>query len=107
MAAYDDLNVKRIFTVGIISVVVTAVTALAVQLLYYSMVQWQQVETAAQSDYRRQEAVLLEQTEEISGYGVNAATGNVTIPVAEAIKWMVKEKSKSKNNESASASDET
>ena len=33
MAAYDDLDVKRIFVVGISSVVVTAVTALAVQVL--------------------------------------------------------------------------
>ena len=41
MAAYDDLNVKRIFTVGIGSILVTLVTALAVQVLYYWLVQWQ------------------------------------------------------------------
>jgi hypothetical protein len=41
MAAYDDLDVKRIFVVGIASVVVTAVTALAVQVVYYTMAQQQ------------------------------------------------------------------
>ncbi len=45
MAAYDDLDVKRIFIVGIASVVVTAVTALAVQVLYYSLSEWQNAET--------------------------------------------------------------
>lgn len=105
MAAYDDLNAKRIFAVGIISIVVTAVTALAVQVLYYSMVQWQQASTAEQSDYRRQNTILTDQVEQISSYGVDPATGNVTIPVADAIELMVKEKSK--NNDPKSASDET
>ena len=50
MAAYDDLNVSRIWTVGIISVIVTAVTALAVQVLYYALVQWQSEAKIGQSD---------------------------------------------------------
>ncbi len=107
MAAYDDLNGTRIFTVGIISVVVTAVTALAVQVLYYSMVRWQQADTAAQSDYRRQNVILTDQLDQISNYGVDPATGNVTIPVTDAIELMVKEKSKPQSDDSKSASDET
>ena len=105
MAAYDDLNVSRIFTAGIISIVVTAVTALAVQVLYYALVQWQSEKKIAQSDYRRQQAVFNEQIEQISTYGVDPATGNITIPIDEAIKLMVK---KDKNSHAQdSETDET
>ena len=85
MAAYDDLNTKRIFTVGIISIVVTAVTALAVQVIYYSLVQWHEAELSENSSYRRQNKILADQTDEISSYGVNPATGNITIPVEKAM----------------------
>ncbi len=95
MAAYDDLNVKRIFVVGIASVVVTAVTALAVQVLYYSLVQWQQSETSAASDYRRQNRILEEQSQTISSYGVDEETGNIRIPIDKAIELIVSEKGKS------------
>ncbi|QDT06728.1 hypothetical protein K227x_51440 [Rubripirellula lacrimiformis] len=107
MAAYDDLNVKRIFTVGIISVVVTAVTALAVQVLYYTMNDWQEAETAAQSDYRRQNLILSEQTAQVSEFGVDSDTGRITIPVKDAIEMMVKDKANGSSNEKKSGSDET
>ena len=110
MAAYDDLNVKRIFVVGIASVVVTAVTALAVQVLYYSMAQWQQSETQAASNYTRQNQILRDQLEEVSVYGVDEATGNIVIPVEKAIELMVGEKSKSESSASHTdkeSSDET
>ena len=107
MAAYDDLNVKRIFTVGILSIVVTGVTALAVQVLYYNMLSWQQAETEAASDYRRQNAILAEQTKEISSYGVNEDNGNVIVPVDQVIDYLVKEKSKSAGNAKDNGSDET
>jgi hypothetical protein len=105
MAAYDDLNVSRIWTVGIISVIVTAVTALAVQVLYYALVQWQSEAKIAQSDYRRQTAIFTEQIEQISSYGVDPTTGNVTIPIDEAIKRMAKEIKKT--NAKSSKHDET
>ena len=106
MAAYDDLNVKRIFVVGIASVVVTAVTALAVQVLYYSMAQWQEGETQAASNYTRQNEILQQQMDQVSVYGVDETTGNIIIPVEKAIELMVGEKSKTKSTESsASASD--
>jgi hypothetical protein len=111
MAAYDDLNVKRIFYVGIISVVVTAVTALAVQVTYYSMVQWQDAETAAASDYRRQLQILEDQSQQISTYGVDPETGNITIPIKKAIELMVSEQGNNSTNisteEQKSNSDET
>ena len=103
MAAYDDLNVKRIFTVGIASVVVTAVTALAVQVLYYSMVQWQDAETKAASDYSRQNSILTAQEAEISNYGVNEETGNIIIPIDKAIELLVSEKTKSSSDSNHSS----
>lgn len=85
MADYDDLNTKRIFMVGILSIVVTAVTALAVQVVYYALVSWHDAELSEKSSYRRQNAVLAEQTAEITNYGVNPDTGAVTIPVSKAM----------------------
>jgi len=105
MAAYDDLDVKRIFVVGIFSIVITAVTALAVQVLYYAMVQWQDSETKAASNYKRQKAILAEQEAEISNYGVDADTGNIVIPIDDAIRLMVNETSET--NSSEEPSDET
>lgn len=107
MAAYDDLDVKRIFAVGIISIVVTAVTALAVQVLYHAMAQWQQAETDAHSDYRRQNRILQQQTDQISSYGVDAETGNITIPIEAAIRLMVDEHGKQFSNAEQGGSDET
>ena len=107
MAAYDDLDVKKIFIVGIGSIVVTAVTALAVQLLYYSLAEWQNAETQAASDYRRQNAILREQTEQISTYGVDEETGFITIPIDEAIELVVSENSGGGNSsQKKSVSDE-
>ena len=89
MAAYDDLDVKRIFSVGMLSIAVTAVTALAVQVVYYWMVQIQSAETASASDYRRQNSILQEQQNEISRYDVDIQTGNIIIPIDKAIELMV------------------
>ena len=110
MAAYDDLDVRRIFVVGISSIVVTAVTALAVQVLYYTLLEWQQSETQAASNYTRQNRILQEQQDQISTYGVDEATGNIVIPVEAAIDLMVGEKAQESSNastESKRASDET
>lgn len=107
MAAYDDLDVKRIFLVGIISVVVTAVTALAVQVTYFWLVQWQDAETAAASNYQRQQTILAEQTQEISTYGVDEQTGNIIIPIDKAIELMVSENSNSHSTNKQEDSDET
>ena len=104
MAAYDDLNVKRIFIVGIASVVVTAVTALAVQVLYYSLSEWQNAETSAKSSYTRQNNALRVQTEQITREeGVDAETGNLTIPIEQAMSFIISEADKTKK----SGSDET
>jgi len=105
MAAYDDLDVKRIFIVGIASVVVTAVTALAVQVLYYSLSEWQNAETQGSSRYTRQNNVLIRQAAEISKQGVDSKTGNITIPINEAMKQQFS--AENSGTERKSGSDET
>ncbi len=106
MASYDDLNVKRIFTVGILSVVVTAVTALAVQVVYYWLVQVQSAETAAASDYRRQNRILEQQQQEIASYGVDPQTGNIIIPIQKSIELMVRDKTTPSPSEETQAQED-
>jgi hypothetical protein len=91
MAAYDDLNGKRIFTVGVLSVVITVIAALAVQVVYFYMAQSQSAATAAASDYRRQNLFLEQQQAEIATYGVDPQTGNIIIPIDVAIDKMVRD----------------
>lgn len=91
MAKYDDLNTKQIFIIGIGSVVVTIVTILAVQYVYYLLVEGHRDQLQAESSYSRQNSVLAEQLESVSKYGADPETGNVTIPVAKAMEWVVKE----------------
>lgn len=91
MAKYDDLNTKQIFIIGIGSVVVTIVTILAVQYVFYLLVAGHQDQLAAESSYRRQNSVLAEQMKGISQYGADPATGNVTIPIDQAMQDVVKE----------------
>ena len=100
MAQYDDLNVSRIFTVGVISVVVTAVTALAVQVFYFSISQWHLEAKSAMGSYQRQNEVLNQQAERISVYGVDEETGKITIPIDKAMELVVAE---SKEDESKDA----
>ena len=95
MAAYDDLNVKRIFIVGIASIVVTAVTALAVQVLYYYLAEVQIARTSANSSYTRQTAQIAKEQ------GVDAETGNLTIPIDQAMNVIISQ------SDEKSGSDET
>ncbi|MCC9642233.1 hypothetical protein LOC71_08100 [Rhodopirellula sp. JC740] len=91
MAAYDDLNVKRIAVISVISILVTAVTVLAVQVLYFAMADIVDTRKVQAASYSRQNTVLSEQSAEISRYGVDPETGNVTVPVEETMKKMVAE----------------
>lgn len=97
MAQYDDLNVSRIAVVGVISVVVTAVTALAVQVLFYAMAERTDAAKAASSRYTRQQQFMEAQRVQLSDYGVDPDTGRVTIPVDEAIEMLAREPEQTKN----------
>lgn len=102
MASYDDLNDKRIFAVGILSVIVVAVSALAVQVLYYWMVRLQEESTASMSSYSRQDRILDKQTAEIENFGVDPESANITIPIKDAVKKVVDERQKSETNNQSS-----
>ncbi|MEM8911586.1 MAG: hypothetical protein AAGC97_07435 [Planctomycetota bacterium] len=91
MAVYDDLNVKRIAVISVISVLVTAVTVLGVQVLYFAMADVVDSRKVRNATYSRQNRILTQQAEDVSRYGVDAETGNVVIPVEEAMKRMAAE----------------
>ena len=93
MAAYDDLDGKRIATISVISIVVTAVTVLAVQVLFFAMAEYVDQQKVESSSYARQNRYLAEQAEEVSSFGIDAETGNVVVPVEQVMKEMAAEKS--------------
>ncbi|TWU15444.1 hypothetical protein [Allorhodopirellula heiligendammensis] len=99
MAAYDDINGKRLATVSVISIVVTAVTVLAVQVIYFAMADMVDSEKIRNSAYTRSNHALEQQSQALTQYGVNPETGNITIPVDEMMKKMVAE-AKNAHNES-------
>ncbi|MFG0262244.1 MAG: hypothetical protein ACF788_07625 [Novipirellula sp. JB048] len=99
MAQYDDLNVSRIFAVGVLAVIVTAVTALAVQVFYFSLTRWHMESKQGASTYHRQNMFLEEQTQRISVYDVDEANGNITIPIDKAIEFVVAESKKNEQKE--------
>ncbi len=99
MAAYDDINGKRLATISVISIVVTAVTVLAVQVIYFAMADMVDSEKIRNSSYTRANKVLEQQSQELTRYSVNAENGNITVPVEEMMKKMVAE-AKNAHNES-------
>lgn len=106
MASYDDLNVSRITTVGVISIVATAVTALAVQVMYYAMAERTDAIKLGESQYRRQNEFLAGQQTELSSFGVDPVTGSVTIPVEDAIKILSADGEQTTSNDTASDLDD-
>ncbi|MCC9600109.1 hypothetical protein LOC67_06020 [Stieleria sp. JC731] len=91
MAKYDDLDTRQIFVIGIGSVLVTIVTILAVQYVYFLLVDAHQTQLQADSKYTRQNQVLAEQMESISRYGADEATGNAVMPIENAMQEVIKE----------------
>jgi hypothetical protein len=105
MAKYDDLNTKQIFIIGIGSVVVTVITILAVQYVYYLLVNSHESVLEAESSYRRQNTILAEQFDSVSQYGADPETGNVTIPIQQAMEWVAKESQSGTENHTDHAND--
>ncbi|QDV43004.1 hypothetical protein Enr13x_28560 [Stieleria neptunia] len=103
MAKYDDLNTRQIFIIGIASVVVTAVTILAVQYVYFLLVDAHKETLQAQSSYKRQNAVLNDQAGSISKYGADPLTGNITIPISKAMELVAQESQSESDNHSDNA----
>lgn|SRR5690554_1879416 len=99
MAAYDDINGKRLVTISVVSVVVTAVTVLAVQVIYFAMADLVDSEKIRNATYTRSNQVLEQQSQELTRYGVNPENGSITVPVEEIMKKMVAD-AKNAHNES-------
>jgi hypothetical protein len=102
MAQYDDLPIKRIVVVGLLSIAVTFITVLGVQVLYFGMQGYVDQRKFAESTYRESLEVLDVQTRRISRYDIDEESGRITIPVDKAMKAMVAEASKKKNNDNES-----
>lgn len=100
MAQYDDINSGKIMMVGVVSLVTVAVTALAVQVIFYGLAEWQDTAKSAQSNYHRENEVLSDQQHQISVYGVDPETGNITIPIHQAMEMVVNENKNKKTDAS-------
>jgi hypothetical protein len=99
MAQYDDLAIRRITVVSLVSIAVTVVSILAVQVLYYGMRSYvdQQKRTAAR--FYEAEEVLGRQTREISQYSVHPQDGNIVIPIEQAMRNIVREAAERNENQ--------
>lgn len=85
MASYDDLNTRQIWIVGVISAVLTAVTILAVQVLYFALLNWHEEAKLAGAEYTQSIAHIQQQEEALSQYGRNPETKAIMIPIDRAM----------------------
>ncbi|MGV3485270.1 MAG: hypothetical protein ACO1RT_12695 [Planctomycetaceae bacterium] len=107
MAAYDDLPIQRIVVVGLLSIAITIITVLGVQVLYFGMQNYVDEYKLAGSTYREGEEALADQTKRISRIGVDEDSGRITIPVDQAMKKMAVAAKESETNDKPSNPDET
>lgn len=89
MAQYDDLNTNQIWIVGIVSALLTAITILAVQVLYFAMLGRHEASEMAGAEYTSSREAIQQQVEEINSYGRNAETGAYEIPIDRAMELML------------------
>jgi hypothetical protein len=101
MAQYDDLPIQRITVVSIVSVAVTVVTILAVQVMYFGMQNYVNADKSATGRYPDSDEVLESQRASISRFGVNEADARFVIPIEQAMKDVVRKASGQNDNDSA------
>jgi len=106
MASYDDLNTRQIWIVGIISAALTAVTILAVQVLYFALLNWHEEAKLADAEYTQSIAHIREQEMTLEEYGRDPETGSIRIPIGRAIELVAErsgaeEQNKPPTNEKA------
>ncbi len=106
MAQYDDLPIQRITVVSIVSIAVTVVTILAVQVLYYGMQNYVSAGKSALGRYTESDEILAGQKAGISRYGVNDSDARFVIPIEQAMKEVVR-KASGKNESEPQKSEET
>lgn len=88
MAQYDDLNTKQIWIVGAISAVLTGITILAVQVLFYAM-QGSHDASMSSAEYTSSVEAIDAQLREIDSYGYNEETKAYEIPINKAMDKMI------------------
>ncbi len=92
MAERDDLNVSMIATVGIVSVILTAVSIYAVQALYFNYVGVETQRKVIEVRAVDSESRLAEQEARLARYSwVDRQKGTVTVPIERAMSLVVPE----------------
>ncbi len=107
MAQYDDLNTRQIWIVGIVSAVITGVTILAVQVLYYALRNSHEAASSEQAEYTQSVAYIGKQTAELHQYGRDKETGNIQIPIDQAFNVILKKIASKPSAEPADANNGT
>ncbi len=90
MAQYDDIPVQRITVVSIASILVTIITVLAVQVIYFGMQSHADAERSAASKYVDSDAVLAAQRESLHRSGVDADNARLVIPIEQAMSDLIR-----------------
>jgi hypothetical protein len=99
MAHYDDLDNKQIFMVGAVSAVLTLVTILAVQVLYYAMVRRHVTAQDVEAEFLESRQIVAAQRDRLNQYGRHPQTGNLLIPIDRAISLVVEEQRPPEDND--------
>lgn len=106
MAKYDDLPVRSIAVASVVSIAVTIVTILAVQVVYFGMLDYVTQSKLGMQVVSQAEEILEQQTAEINRYGVDPEQGRYTIPIDQAMKKVLGQATAGQDND-AEATDET
>lgn len=95
MAEQENLNIPMITTIGIISVVLTIVSVIGVQALYYNYANAEVSRKVVEAPTYDADSKFAEQIAKISRYSwVNRQEETVTIPIDRAMRLVVQEKLK-------------
>ena len=90
MAEQENLNIPMIATVGVVSVVITAATIIAVQALYYNYVTAETQRKVVAAPTANADSKLAEQNAKRMSYAwANREKKTVTIPIERAMRFVV------------------
>ena len=93
MAEQENLNIPMIATVGVVSVVLTAATVIAVQALYFNYAADEIERKVVAAPTADADSKLAEQIAKLSRYSwANREKQIVTIPIERAMRLVVQEK---------------
>ncbi len=98
MAQYDDVNSKSITLMGIYSALITLVTIIGCQVLYFAMRQRQDENKLMKTEYTASNEWLDAQRASLQKYGKESREDGaktneyLLIPIDEAVKAVIREK---------------